>query len=113
MKLEKEKNWTKRPWKNTVNKKSTKKDWTTKVVTDKNQTTNPETNVSVFTKTTNPKVIIKTESLENNYLCKIHDKHKVLRFLCFVIICIIILATFFLSLHTYNTVNELAKYIML
>jgi hypothetical protein len=34
-------------------------------------------------------------------------------FFCFIIICIIILATFFLSLKTYNTVNELAEYIIL
>lgn len=116
MKLEKEKTWIKRSWKNTVNKKSTKKDWTTKIVTDKNQTINPETNVSVFTKTTNPKVVIKTENFENNwnnYSNKNYDKHKILGFACLIIMCIIILATFFLSMHTYNTVNELAEYIML
>jgi hypothetical protein len=110
MKKEKEKSWTKKIWKNTENKRTTRKIWSVKIVTDKNQTKTPEANVSVFTKTTNPKVVIKTEKVENdwnNHLCK--NKHKALKFFCFIIMCIIMLATFFLSLQTYNTVNKLAE----
>lgn len=116
MKIEKESSWTKKSWKNSANKKNTKKSWTTKIISDKKQTNTPETNVSVFTKTTNPKVVIKTEKLENDWngcLCKNQNKHKIICFFCFIIICIIILATFFLSLQTYNIVNKLAEYIML
>ena len=70
-------------------------------------------NVSVITKTTTPKVVIQSEKVSNNenVLNEINDKHLLLKLICFVIMCIILLMTFFLSLKTYNAVNELSDYI--
>ena len=70
-------------------------------------------NVSVITKTTAPKVIIQSENITNNedIVNKISNKHLLLKFICFVIMCIILLMTFFLSLKTYNAVNDLSEYV--
>lgn len=70
-------------------------------------------NVSVITKTTTPKVVIQSEKVSNNedISNEINDKHLLLKLICFVIMCIILLMTFFLSLKTYNAVNELSDYI--
>jgi Fe2+ transport system protein B len=70
-------------------------------------------NVSVITKTTAPKVIIQSENITNNedIVNQISDKHLLLKFICFVIMCIILLMTFFLSLKTYNAVNDLSEYV--
>lgn len=69
-------------------------------------------NVSVITKTTTPKVVIQSEGISNNDNI-LQNKHLFLKLICFVIMCIILLMTFFLSLKTYNTVNELSDYIHL
>lgn len=109
-------NWTKRQKKTSTTKKTSQKIWTSAVVTEKKHADNSEANVSVFTKTTNPKIIIKSENLKNNdnvFLWQKQNKYNMLIFFCFIIMCIIILATFFLSLQTYNTVNKLAEYIIL
>ena len=76
-------------------------------------TKNETSNVSVITKTTTPKVVIQSEKVSNNenVLNEINDKHLLLKLICFVIMCIILLMTFFLSLKTYNAVNELSDYI--
>lgn len=108
--------WTKKQKKTSTTKKASQKIWVSAVVTEKKHSNHPEANVSVFTKTTNPKVVIKSESLKNSNsisLWQKQNKYNMLMFFCFIIICIIILATFFLSLKTYNTVNELAEYIIL
>ena len=68
-------------------------------------------NVSVITKTTAPKVIIQSENMNEQSLNKNNDKHLFLKLICFVIMCIILLMTFFLSLKTYNSINELSDYI--
>lgn len=70
-------------------------------------------NVSVITKTTAPKVIIQSENITNNedIVNKISNKHLLLKFICLVIMCIILLMTFFLSLKTYNAVNDLSEYV--
>lgn len=68
-------------------------------------------NVSVITKTTTPKVIIQSENVNREQLDQINDKHLLLKLICFIIMCIILLMTFFLSLKTYNSVNELTNYI--
>ena len=74
-----------------------------------------ENNVSVFTKTTNPKVIIQSENLGEklNLFAQNIDKHQILKLCCLIIMSIILLMTFFLSLKTYNAVNELSNYILL
>ena len=108
--------WTKKQKKTSTTKKASQKIWVSTVVTEKKHSNHPESNVSIFTKTTNPKVVIKSESLKNSNsisLWQKQNKYDMLIFFCFIIICIIILATFFLSLKTYNTVNELAEYIIL
>ena len=100
---------------------SKRKQNTTKVSNKKNDkvlqvSTGKETSsVSVITKTTTPKVVIQSENIPNNenFLNKSYDKHLLLKLICFVIMCIILLMTFFLSLKTYNSVNELSDYIHL
>jgi len=79
------------------------------------KTEKDQSSVSVITKTTAPKVIVQSENLQNNdnILAEINDKHLLLKLICFVIMCMILLITFFLSLKTYNTVNELSDYIHL
>lgn len=116
MKTAKTPKWrTKKGWKNII---LDNREW--KVETfgfdgEKKIEDSSETNVSVFTKTTNPKVIIKSEKLENNSTSPQRNSNTItlLKFLCFSIMCIIILMTFFLSLKTYNMVNELSEHIML
>lgn len=81
------------------------------IVVEKKATSEWEPNVSIFTKTTSPKVIIQSENIkyEDNSLYR--DKHKIIKTTCMVIMCIILLMTFFISLQTYNTINELSQYI--
>ena len=72
-----------------------------------------ESNVSVITKNTNPKVVIQSENIndDGNISNQISDKHLFLKLICFIVMCTILLITFFLSLKTYNAVNELSDYI--
>lgn len=73
-------------------------------------------NVSVFTKSRDPKVIIKSENLNDNCDSIPHQKlcnHKILKFICLIVMCIIVLMTFFLSLSTYNTVSKLSHLLWL
>ena len=95
--------------KSTTKKPSNKKD--DKVLQVKAE--KESSNVSVITKTTSPKVVIQSENVSNNshLLNEIHDKHLLLKLICFVIMCIILLMTFFLSLKTYHAVNELSDYV--
>lgn len=87
----------------------TTKQWNSS--TSKQVISSSDTSVSVFTKTTNPKVIVKSENIRDEYHWKgSRNKHKILKFLCLIIMCLIILITFFLSLKTYNTVSELSEY---
>lgn len=113
MKTDKKVNSTaKKQWKTSVTKKLPKKTWEVKTVAEKKVTESSDTNVSVFTRTTNPKVIIKSESVKDDwkdFSCKNWNKHKLIKFVCFVVICLIVLMTFFLSLKTYNTVNDLSN----
>ena len=69
--------------------------------------------VSVFTRTTSPKVVIQSENVNHNLLTPNLDKHQILKICCLIIMSIILLMTFFLSLRTYNAVNELSEYILL
>jgi len=89
------------------NTKSTKKtlSWERTVVLDKN--------ISVITKTTSPKVVIQSENVK--YADKADESmcnHKVFQFILAIVMCIIILITFFISLKTYNTLNSLSDYII-
>ena len=97
-----------------ISKKVQKVIWTNEDTHNK-KLNSSDSSVSVFTRTTNPKVIIKSENIENSwkFIWKgILDKHRLLRFIWMIIMCLIILITFFLSLKTYNTVNELSEYLM-
>jgi hypothetical protein len=76
------------------------------VVVEKKASNNSDTNVSVFTKTTNPNIVINSENVTDCIKQNIH-KHKILKSVCLIVMGIIVLMTFFLSLKTYNTVNEL------
>lgn len=88
---------------------NSKKENVSQVVIEKNETDNLGTGVSVFTKTTNPKVVVQSEKvndsvcLNNQNICK----HRFLKSVCMVILAIILLMMFFLTLKTYHTVNEL------
>ncbi len=87
------------------------KSWNVADVVEKDLSNPSESNVSIITKTTNPKVIIQSEELHNDSIDNLSNqcllKNQILRFVCMVIMCMVILATFFLSLRTYNTLNEL------
>lgn len=111
-----DKNWTqKKLQKSSLSKKRQKEVIASDVVEEKKINNSSESNISVLTKTTNPKVIINSENFKDNCNNLPHHnrkKHKLLKSICFMIICIIILMTFFLSLKTYNIVNELSYYIM-
>ena len=88
--------------------------WTT--IVTKKSSKDEEATVSVFTKTNTPKVILKSEKLnkECDSICWTSlNKHTLIKFVCILIMCLIILITFFISLRTYNIVNELADYILL
>lgn len=93
---------------NTKKTSTRKSSWVLEVKPEKTSS-----NVSVITKTTTPKVLIQSENINNNenILNEINDKHLLLKLICFVIMCIISLMTFFLSLKTYNNVNELSDYV--
>lgn len=110
-----DKNWTqKKQQKISISKKKQKEVIASDVIEEKRINNSPELNISVLTKTTNPKVVISSENFKDNWnnLPCCWKKHKLLKSICFIIICIIILMTFFLSLKTYNIVNELWYYIM-
>lgn len=78
-------------------------------VAAKNRNEHIETGVSVFTKTTNPKVVVQSEkvsdsvSFKNQNICG----HRFLKSICLIILAVILLVIFFLTIRTYNTVNEL------
>lgn len=111
-----DKNWTqKKLQKSSVSKKKQKEVITSDIIEEKKIGSSSESNISVLTKTTNPKIIVNSEDFKDSYNELPHHnrkKHKLLKSICFMIICIIILMTFFLSLKTYNIVNELSYYIM-
>ena len=111
-----DKNWTqKKQQKNSISKKKQEEVIVSNVIEEKKNNNPSEPNISVITKRTNPKVIINSENCKNDYNDWLHHnrkKHKLLKFACFIIICIIILMTFFLCLKTYNIVNELSYYMM-
>ena len=117
MNIEKKvKSTSKKQWKSVISKKTQKTVWTVNDINEKEQFDSSDDSVSVFTKTTNPKVIIKSEDIRNNWNFtqeESRNKHRLLKFLCVIIICLIILMTFFLSLKTYNAVNKLSEYFML
>jgi len=83
-----------------------KKNWTSNLTTQESIEKPNEENFSVITKSTRPKVVIQSENIENEY--SIYHNHKMIKSIFLVVICCIILITFFLSLKTYNMVNELS-----
>ena len=90
-------------------RKAPKKSWTSNLTIQTKKERTEENSSSVITKSTNPKVIIQSENFEGRHS---YNKHKLMKFVLFIVICIIILITFFLSLKTYNTVNELYNHFM-
>lgn len=74
---------------------------------EKKTSTNPDTSVSIFTKTTNPKVVIQAEKIDVPHTIQNIHRHRIIKSACLIVMGIIILMTFFLSLKTYQTVNEL------
>lgn len=83
------------------------------IVLEKTVSWSTESNISVITKKRSPKVIIQSESIEHRDESVCGDtKHQLLKFICLIVICIIILITFFISLKTYNMVNGLYSYML-
>ena len=77
-------------------------------VMEKNSQANE--NPSVITKTRNPKVVVNTETIneENNIWCQCcYCRHKFIISLCLIVMWVVMLATFFISLKTYNIINSL------
>ena len=89
-------------------RESHKKRNISEVAIEKKVSNNSGTNVSVFTKTTNPNIVVLSEKMDNthNYVQNT-NRHRILKSACLIIMGIIILITFFLFLKTYNRVNEL------
>ena len=86
--------------------KIVRKNWTSNLTIQEKVEKPDEENFSVITKSTRPKVVIQSENIENE--CSICHNHKMIKFIFLVVISCIILITFFLSLKTYNMVNELS-----
>lgn len=106
----------KTPWKlkgKEVSKRSSKKETVSEVVTEKKISNDSNVGVSVFTKTTTPKVVIQSEKMDNADIYQNVCKHRIIKSACLIIMGIIILMTFFLALKTYNSVNELSDYVHL
>jgi len=107
----------KTPWElkgREVSKRSSKKETVSEVVTEKKISNDSNVvGVSVFTKTTTPKVVIQSEKMDNAGIYQNVCKHRIIKSACLIIMGIIILMTFFLALKTYNSVNELSDYIHL
>lgn len=88
------------------NKKNSK---TSNLSVEMKQSSNvTEAGVSVITKTTNPKVLIQSENFDKNP----YAEHQLLKFICMIVMCTIILITFFVSIKTYNLVQELSNHII-
>lgn len=83
-----------------------KKDWTPNLTIQEKVEKPDNENFSVITKSTRPKVVIQSENIKND--CSICHNHKMIKFIFLVVISCIILITFFLSIKTYNMVNELS-----
>ena len=101
---------TKTTWKtksNQVSRRNSKKDFVSEVVLEKKVSDNSESGVSVFTKTTTPKVIIQSEKMDEPEVYQNVKRHNAIKSICLIVMGIIILMTFFLCLKTYNDVNEL------
>lgn len=79
------------------------------IIIEKSKENLDKRNVSVITKTIRPNVIIKSENINEN---NTQGKQWLIKSICLMIMCIIILITFFLSLKTYNMVHELSNYIL-
>ena len=93
-----------------VSTKNSKRETVSDVAIEKKVSSNPEMGVSVFTKTTNPKVVIHSENLcttrvfQNQNICW----RRFLKSTWMIVMSIIVLITFFLTLKTYNIVSELS-----
>ena len=99
-----------RQWGKSNSKETRKKVVASDIIEEKPVKTASEANVSVLTKTTNPKIIVESENLKNSYdvpLCNNSRKHGLLKSVFFIVICIIILMMFFLTIRIYNMVDEL------
>ena len=101
---------TKTTWKtksNQVSRRNSRKDSVSEVVIEKKISDDSEAGVSVFTKTTTPKVVIQSEEMRDPEVYQNVKRHNALKSICLIVMSIIILMTFFLCLKTYNDVNEL------
>lgn len=100
---------TKKSLKSKVSTWNSEKNNVSEVVVEKNRDEHLETGVSVFTKTTNPRVVIQSEQVNDTSFFKNQNVcgHRFLKSVCLIILAIVLLMVFFLTLKTYNTVNEL------
>ena len=99
--------------------KTEQKSWSKKVVTkklsnDSDKVENVEkkqheSNVSVFTKSTNPKVVVWAEKLNEKslYYSKLCS-WKIMKLVFMVVMSILLIITFFVSLKTYHIVEHLS-----
>ena len=93
--------------KNQVSRKDSKKESVSEVTIERKTSNNSDSDVSVFTRTTAPKVIVQSEKIDTPHIIQNIQRHRIIKSVCLIVIGIIILMTFFLSLKTYNNVNEL------
>jgi len=91
-----------------VSKENSKKGSASEVVIEKKISDDSNENVSVITKMRSPDVVLKSERIRNNGYSNVCTwKIRMLEFTCLITMCIVILATFFLSIRIYSMLNEL------
>ncbi len=67
-----------------------------------------ESNVSVFTRSTNPKVVVWAEKVNNEKSCYNRQcSWRIMKFVFMVVMSILLIITFFISLRTYHIVENL------
>lgn len=67
-----------------------------------------ESNVSVFTRSTNPKVVVWAEKVSNEKsCCNRQCSWRIIKFVFMVVMSILLIITFFVSLRTYHIVENL------
>ena len=86
---------------------NSEKENVSEISVENSNSSNLKTDVSVLTKTTSPKVIIQSDDIHSHTINQNICKHKLLKSVCLIVFCVIILVMFFLSIKTYNLVNEL------
>lgn len=93
--------------KNSPKSKVSKKETISEVITEKKLSNDSTPSVTVFTKTTAPKLVVQSEDA-NCCTSYVHHSqtYRIFKSVCLIVLWIIILMTFFLNLKIYQMINE-------